>query len=403
MSKLTAAQIDDLKRRNPCHEVAGQYVALRPGSSKFGPGGFTGPCPLHSRDAQARDSTSFECSAEGWVCASCQDGGDVIKLVALASGLDPERDFRRALALLPNAGVAADPAELERAEAWRQERDAQRQADQNEWRERARGRAWDLWERAGPAAGRYYVPFAGSAGERYLREARGLDVPAGIKLRFDPSARYYVEDRPKWRLVHTGWAIVAAIQREGHFLGCHRTFIDLAQPKGKARIVDPKTGLALNPKTMHGAKKGGHIDLTGCKLPTELVLGEGMEKVLAVWSAFSAGGRDTSAIAFWSAGDLGNMGGKADKTVPHPLLKSDKGRTVRVPGPMPDLESPGILIPETVRKVILLADSTSDRFTTQCAMARALLRFKAQQTDVDVVAAWGPEGKDFDDVLRGAG
>lgn len=397
MTLLTPAQIDDLKRRNPCHGVAGQWVSLRPKGK-----GYVGPCPLHSKDSQARDSTSFECDDAGWKCAVCTDGGDVIKLVALVHGLDPARDFRKAIGLLPNGPGPVDQAEAEKAEAWRQEREAQRQAEHNQWRERARGRAYKMLK--------YTGPLKGSAGERYLQLRLGArdtaPAPHARSVRFDPAARYYVEDRPQWRLVHTGPAIVSVIARqdesgEARFLGLHRTFIDLDNPpKFKARIVDPKTGDALQAKTMHGAKKGGHIDLFGAAEPETVLLGEGLEKVAAVWAALTEGGRDVATWAAWSAGDLGNMGGKAAATVAHPTLASQKGRRLRVGGPLPDLGSPGILLPASVKRVILLGDSTSDSFTTQCAMARAAARFKAQREDIEVAVAWGPEGQDFDDVLR---
>jgi hypothetical protein len=385
---LTPAAIEDLKRRNPCHEIAGRLVALRRKGDSY-----VGPCPLHSPDRQARDSTSFECDADGWVCATCADGGDVIKLVALTNGLDPEQDFRKAIELLPDGGTrslsAAEQAELDRQHEERQVKAAQ---DQNEFREKARRRAWDLWS--------YAKPIAGTAGEAYLRLRLGGIDPPQLRLRFDPAARCYVEDRPTWRQVYTGPAIIAQIQRDGHFLGCHRTFIDLADPKGKARIVDPKTSLALNSKTMHGGKRGGHIDLAGSRSPRVLVLGEGIEKVAAVLVALRDGGRSLEDHAFWTSGDLGNLGGKAAGAITHPTLKSEKGRAVRVPGFEIDLEDPAIAVPDSVERLVLLGDSTSDRFTTKCVLARARRRYAREGREV--LAAWAPAGADFDDVLRGS-
>jgi len=381
MSRFTSAQIEDIKARNPCDQVAAQWVSLRRHGKKM-----MGPCPLHSPDPHAKDSTSFECDAEGWVCASCSDGGDVIKLMMKREGIE----FTAAVERL--GGVREiDPVEAAKAEEMRAERQAEREAEHNSWRDRERGRAWDLLK--------YTQPIGGTIGERYLREIRGLDMPADVRLWFDPAARLYVEDRPKFRLVHSGPAMLAKIQRDGRFAGVHTTWLDLAQPKGKAAIVDAKSGAALPAKKVRGSKKGGHIDLTGCKDPRELVLGEGIEKVLAVWTAYAAGGRDLSATAFWTSVDLGNLGGKAEKTVAHPFLKSDKGRPLRVPGPAPDLAAPAIAIPPTVSRLVLLGDSTSDRFSTECVMARATKHYA--RPGLEVVVAWAPEGKDFDDVLRG--
>jgi hypothetical protein len=194
--------------------------------------------------------------------------------------------------------------------------------------------------------------------------------------------------------------MLAKIQRDGRFAGVHTTWLDLAQPKGKAAIVDAKSGAPLPAKKVRGSKKGGHIDLTGCKDPRELVLGEGIEKVLAIWTAYAAQGRDLTHIAFWTSVDLGNLAGKALASAPHPSMKTDKGRVARVPGPDPDPDSPAIAIPDTVERLVLLGDSTSDPFTTQCVMARAAKRYARDGRAV--VCAWAPAGNDFDDLLREA-
>jgi hypothetical protein len=383
MSRFSDAQLDDIKARNPCDQVAAQWVTLRRHGKKM-----MGPCPLHSPDPHAKDSTGFECDAEGWVCACCSDGGDVIKLMMKREGIE----FTAAVERLGGAREI-DPVEDAKAEAARAVRKIEREAEHNTWRDRERGRAWDLLK--------YTRPIGGTLAERYLREIRGLDVPADVQLWFDPAARLYVEDRPKFRLVHSGPAMLAKIQRDGRFAGVHTTWLDLARPKGKARIVDSKSGAELPSKKVRGSKKGGHIDLTGCKDdPRELVLGEGIEKVLAIWTAYAASGRDLTHTAFWTSVDLGNLAGKASSSVPHPSMKTDKGRVPRVPGPDPNLDSPAIAIPDTVERLVLLGDSTSDPFTTQCVMARAAKRYAREGRTV--VCAWAPAANDFDDLLREA-
>lgn len=378
---IEQGQLDELKRRKPCDEVAAQWVSLR----KKGKG-FVGPCPLHSRNPKAADSTSFECDTEGWKCATCSDGGDVIKLVMLREGID----FLAAVEVLGGTR-ALDPEESKRADAARQQRNTERDAEQNQYRERERLRAWDL-------TFKYTQPPAGTIVEAYLSK-RGLDFPADVRLRFDPGARLYVEDRPKARLVHTGPAMIAAIQRAGKFAGAHITWLDLNTAKGKAEITDPKTGVLLKNKKMRGSKKGGHIHLTGPKDdPRELIIGEGIEKVLAAWTAYNAAGRDLSQTAFWTSADLGNMGGKSAATVPHPTLKTATGRVQKVPGPVPDFESPGLIIPDSVTRLVLIGDSTSDRFSTECVIARAAARYAKDGREV--VVAWQPPAGDFDDLLR---
>ena len=46
----------------------------------------------------------------------------------------------------------------------------------------------------------------------------------------------------------------------------------------------------------------------------------------------------------------------------------------RVPGPPPDFDAPGIVVPANVNDVVLLGDGDSDRFNTERSLARASLR-----------------------------
>src|SRR6185312_16851492 len=169
---ISEAALAELKLRNPCHQVSARYVRLRPRGDKF-----IGPCPIHSTNPHARDSTSFECDANGWRCAVCHDGGDVIKLVTVCHGLDPRADFLEAVRLL--GGVAKlspeRAAELERERQIRQRRHEQ---EANQFRERERRKAFDMWN-----AGERW---SGTAVEQYLK-LRGLEqLPEGLPLRYAP-------------------------------------------------------------------------------------------------------------------------------------------------------------------------------------------------------------------------
>jgi hypothetical protein len=394
--KLTDAQLDELRDRNPTSDIASQFygVALRRHGA-----GFIGSCPLCSKDLKSRAATRFEIKEnQHWVCASCGQGGDVIKLVQLAEGLSFPAACRR-------LGGAADidPAEEAKRAAERKDKQAKAEAEGAEFRERERKRAYDILQNAIKAK---IVAGDGSelrtSAADYLYGPRGL---AGLPLdRF-----YCIEDMPYYDggkrdavVLHRGPALLAPIWRHGRFCGLHTTWIDLAQPKGKA-VIRNAAGDDMPARKVRGSKKGGHILVAGADDPKVMVLGEGIEKVGKVYLAMvTAGWQDREAArlfdqtTFRTSVDLGNLGGKAAETVTHPTLKGDKGRARKVPGPVPDMKEPGIEIPASVTLLIILADSTSDRFETLCAIARAVRRFARE--GLRIVVAWPAEGMDFDDM-----
>lgn len=408
--KISDAAIADLKLSHPCCDVAAQWVRLRQRGKKY-----IGPCPLHSADPAARDSTSFECDAEGWVCAVCHDGGDVLRLVALRHGLDPRADF---LAVVDLLGGVAEPsperaAELEQERALRK---AQRDKEANEYREKERRRAFEIWH-----AG---APWRGTAVEQYLREARGIAVlPERLLLRYAPVVAYFDGEetdetgRTRPRVVHRGPAQLAPIvDGGGKFRGVHVTWLDLAQPGGKAVITDPAGGEPLAAKKSYGSVGGYIIPLVDAPAtyfgalpranptPTPALtgyVGEGIETVLSAWSALSRCGRDLSHAWFCSAVSLGNLAGRAAETVRHPALKDKAKRARRVPGPQPDPADKGFALAQGTSHVVLLGDGDSDSFTTRCALHRGAKRLEA--AGIGAAVAMAPDGKDFNDLLRGIG
>lgn len=389
--QISDGELAEIKARNPCDQIAGKWVKLRRHGRKF-----IGPCPLHSPDPTARDSTSFECDAAGFVCAVCCEGGDVIKLVELRERID----FLAAVNWL--GGVQRlDPAREAQLEQERKHKQAETEKSTNEFREKERGKVFDIW-RAGAA-------IAGTSAAAYLalRLGNPPDLPPGIRLRCIEDMPYYASGAKDAEAIHRGPAMLAAIMRAGAFSGLHITYIDLNRPKGKLELRDSNSG-ELPSKKVRGSKTGGHIELNHppSMKPTRLIIGEGIEKTLAVWRAisfaaatsFSASGAKTD-TAFWTSIDLGNLGGKAKESVPHPTVKNAGGKSPqRVPGPEPDLDAPGIIIPDSVTEIIILGDTTSDRFATECAIARAAKRWGKHGRSVKVAWAW--PGNDFDDVLR---
>src|ERR1035437_1438968 len=372
--RITEAELEDLKSRNPCDIVAGGWVSLRRHGQKM-----VGPCPICSADPKSRDATRFECWADGWVCAVCADGGDVIRLVERVNGCS----FMDAIAFLGGKRELV-PGEAMLAEAHR--------AKLRAYRERERRKLWAMWHPA--------VPIAGTVAESYLA-LRHLTAPvtSTARLRYLANCPMYVTGAASTKPVHTGPAMLAAIVgADGRFSGLHITWLDLARPKGKAEVPDPTTGDLLPAKKVRGSKSGGRIEIVPRAAPRRLIIGEGIETVLAVWTALDGAGQDLTDTAFWSAVDLGNLGGRAAATVPHPTLKTANNHTRRVPGPVPDLTSPGLAIPDSVEDIVLLGDGDSDRFLTECALARAAARFAREGRTVCI--AWAPAGSDFNDVLQ---
>jgi hypothetical protein len=375
---ISREQLATLKARNPVTAIASRYVRLRP----YRGGGLIGSCPICSPDRHKKAATRFECDVDRWVCAVCQDGGDVIKLVERVEGLS----FLDAVEWL--GGVHA--TETYGAGACGPRRAMGRIAGEAELlleREKECDALLAVWLRC--------LPAAGTPVEEYLR-LRKLQLPPGGGLRAAPDMPLYATGL---KPVHRGWAMVAAIVgREGQFTGLHITWIDLDEPGGKVRVVDPETNELLPARKVRGRKEGGVIDVAWNIQPRSLIIGEGYETVASVWLALERAGRDLSRTALWSAVDLGNMAGRARESVPHPTLKAADNRPRRVPGPEPELAHPGIGIPESVVEVVLLGDGDSDRFTTECAIARAGKRFMRRGRSVKV--AWAPRGHDFNDLLR---
>lgn len=393
---MTPAELDELKSRpgNSCAEVAARYVRLRP----YGRG-FIGPCPICSQDGQDKAATRFEIKAgsEGWVCAVCNDGGDVIKLVQQIQGIG----FRAAVEWLGGARQV-DVAETEQRERAKAAEQAKKDEASDRYRQRERKWLYGIWVSAADPRGTIVEAYAAN---------RGLPLPpwphGAARLRYVADMPYFhgeqVDDvgRKSPRIIHRGPAMTAPIVRHGKFSGLHITYFDNGGVK--LRICDPETGAALPAKKVRGGKSGGHIELIKVTPPAEplrIVIGEGIETVLSVWHAMKECGIGLETTEFRSSVDLGNLGGKASAQVIHPVMTDARGRARRVPGPDPDLSSPSIALPDSVTDVTILGDGDSDKVTTECAIHRGAVRFRAARADRVVRAVMAVEGLDFNDMLR---
>jgi Family of unknown function (DUF5906) len=330
-------------------------------------------------------------------CRKGGAGGDVIAMVMHALGVP----FLAACEMItgeppPAQGSVISEETRLKAEQLRAdaaERERRQNEDDNIYRAREIRTVRDIYEHA--------HPFAGSSAEIYAR-IRGLVLPPAPTDRAAPikcveAMPYHID---KDTIVHRGPAMVAPIiNAKREFQGLHFTYLDLDREKGKIQLEHE--GDPLDAKKSRGSKQGNFVALYGPPAPEMLVLGEAIEKTIAVHMALASTGRDMARAAFWSACDLGNLSGKSTATVVHPTLKSEKtGRAIKVAGGSPDLTSTSIEIPDTVTDLVLLGDSTSDPFTTRLAMVRAANRYARPGRTVRI--AWAPEGVDFDDLLREA-
>jgi hypothetical protein len=412
-ARLTQDQLNALKDRHPVDAVAGQWVTLR---RKGRAGNYIGPCPMCSDDPHSKTSTKFECNADKWVCAVCADGGDVIKLICKREGLT----FRDALDRLGGIREEKPTPEIARKAGVRAffageplgevpapfaGDNALRVAWVGGWsqgRKRAdfehRARLQERENLRGFVKASF--PIAGTPVEDYLA-GRGLVAPAGARLRFHPSMPLFCDGRSYRPVVaHRGPAMLAPFyDAEGNGIGLHITWLDPAGPKGKALVHNPETGEVLPSKKMRGTKAGGFIDLGGASAPERVIAGEGIETVLAIYSAFVRKGRDVARTAYRAAGDLGNLAGRALHNLAHPTLKTANNRPQRVPGPDPDLNSPAMPVPDSVVELTLLGDGDSDPFLTHNAMERARRRHERPTRLVRV--RFAPAGVDFDDLMQG--
>ncbi len=164
--------LQDLKSRVDLAGIAGGVTDLRRRGHTL-----CGPCPFCGG---SKRSVRFEVmpKQQRWVCAVCQDGGDVIAFVQRLDGCS----FSEAVERLGGAREVSPEirAKLEKKAAAEARAEAKRRADQLE-------KARAIWDGSAPAEG--------SPAERYLA-ARGL--PAAILPHGLPRALRFAPDLPYW-------------------------------------------------------------------------------------------------------------------------------------------------------------------------------------------------------------
>jgi hypothetical protein len=344
---------------------------------------WNGPCPA----CGGNDRFWLNEAENVFLCRMSGAAGDAIALIRHKH----QCGFSEAVAML--TGEKAMPVSERQA--------APSTADQNEFREKARKRAWRVWE-----SGYSIDPAKRGRLVRDYFELRGIPFPdwrVKVLREVDRLAYWnWSKERKEFVIVHSGPAMLAAITGpDGRFMGVHRTWLDLSHPSGKATIADPDTGEILPAKKVEGSQRGGKIVLRDGFTVRRMTLGEGIETV-ASWDVIHRSGYDLPAL--WVGINLDNIAGKAVETIPHPSLTAKdsigRERRIKVQGPEPKPDDRECLqIPRgAFDEITLLGDSDSDRFTTQAAMIRAQRRLAIDDHKASI--DWAPSGQDWNDALR---
>lgn len=340
---------------------------------KGGVGEWVGPCP----GCGGRDRFGVNTRKQVFICRAGGVRGTVIDMMMHVAGVDfigacemlTKQPPPRGESTLDRDAIAARREQLRIEQAERAARQAHEQAIDDEKR---RARAWEIY--------RCGVPALGTVVTRYL-EARGIDPrsPATCRLRLLHDAPYWYEIDGRNRIIHTGPAMMSAIQAvDGRFMGVHLTWLE-ADGSDKLALFAPDTGEKLKVKKFRGLAKGGAIRLTGDVPGDVLLVGEGKE---TTWSAYDPLRRERPdlSLAAWAAASLDNLGGGGV-------------------GLQPGMNNPGFLPPAWAKKIIILGDGDSDptkvrEQTERCRRRCALL-------NVPAAVAMAVTDKDFNDMLRG--
>lgn len=337
---------------------------------------WTGPCPI----CGGSDRFSINLQKRVFQCRRGCGKGDVVNLVRMVRGLtlpaaidwlmgplqelpEPERQARREASAKNQAAL---------------ERQAEKQRDEAI---RAARRLWDQGQDAEGTAVRGYL----------ARRGIGADVLPQIpaSIRFHPALPYMVaaDGGKRWVEIHRGPAMMAAIVQPDRVMSAlHRTWIDLDQPKGKARIIGPD-GALLKVKKGLGSKKGGVIRLRSPREFDTIVMGEGIETTL---TALAAGVYPDA--AYWCAVDLGNIAGRRQS-----------GRGLKYAG-LPDMsDARAWRPPPWLRRLILIEDGDSEARITRAQLEAGARRAMALVPGLKVQIVPCPAGRDLNDLLLDGG
>lgn len=337
---------------------------------------MVGPCPV----CGGKDRFGVNKSSGVFNCRRCEKGGDQIALVRHVMNCD----FKDALSwLVGERDIEIEPAEIERRQKAARAAKAKADAYSEKKRQQSIFAAKAIWDQGKDATGTVVHAYLARRGISHALMPR---LPKS--LRFHPSLPYTVpaDDGAGWKTIHTGPAMLAAIQcRNGRFSAVHRTWLDMAQPKGRLKLP-PIDGKDLDTKKNLGSKKAGAIRFGPPPAACDtLVMGEGIETTLTalVADVFPA-------AAYWSGVDLGNMSGR-----------SQRGTGLKYAG-LPDMSDREAFVPpEWVKRLIFIMDGDSEPKMTRAKLECGLRRAMAFRPGLSAQIVHAGEGIDLNDVLMG--
>ena len=237
------------------------------------------------------------------------------------------------------------------------------------------------------------VRIQGTHAEAYMRETRGLTPPSHLTgdLRYVQNLDYWGagdngSNEPV--LLASPPALIAIIRDAlGDVIGISQTYLDPLEPTKWKPTGSPRN----SPKKIRGKKQGGMIRLGR---PAETIaIAEGWENALA-WYQLGLGPEEVMLAA---AVDLGNLSGRATGQIAHKTLVDPEGRPRRMPNGAPDQKSPGLILPQGIKSVIIIADTDSESYATAGLISVAVRRFHAQELEVEI--SWPPTGIDYNRLL----
>jgi hypothetical protein len=338
-------------RARDIHDVAVQVGAQlnRQGNE------WIGPCPV----CGGRDRFAVNTQKRVFNCRSAEDGkGDCIALVMHVVGCDFIEAVER-ITGLPRPDrtrdeSAEDRARRERFYAARAAEYARREAEERAAMEAKAARdeasIAEVIKRAGPIDGTH--------ADAYIRETRRLKPPRWLTgdLRFVENLDYwgYKDNGSNESVLLTSVPALIAIIRDalGEIIGISQTYLDPKKPKKWQPTGSPRN----SPKKIRGRKQGGMIRLGH---PEETIaIAEGWENALAWFQHPSTDSLEGIMLA--ASVDLGNLSGRATGTIQQPWLSDDHGKLRKIQNGVSDQSAPGVIIPDGVRSVAIIADNDSE-------------------------------------------